>query len=151
MERKWVEMNVSSHKERFNSEDRRRVICWIEDHHGVTLHQVGRRPKWLRDCLGKNWCVMGGVGYWHGIPEEIVNSEKNSQAEGVLILVAKKSSKLEAFSGELRNIAKFSDKLYRNKDGDYQFDCRARGARLLVRGLGSEAVMVLDRIFEIPQ
>ena len=144
-----VERNLSSYRERFNRDDRRRVIRSIQEHYGVSLLQVGRRPKWLRDSLGKNWCILGGVGSWHGIPEEIVDEERVSQIEGALILVVKRSSTLEVFSGKLSNIVKVSNKLYRNRRGDYQFDYKEMDGRLGIRGVGANVLMTMSKLLVI--
>ena len=83
--------------ERFDDLDRRPVIDAIQEHYGVKLQKVGSRPKWLRDASGRNWWILGGLETWHGIPEEMMEHEKCSEVEGMLVIAYKKLTKIEVF------------------------------------------------------
>ena len=76
--------------EKFDNLDRTRVISEIQRYFGVKLQRVGRRFKWLRDESGRNWWVLGGIDTWHGIPEEMMEDERRTQVEGVLVIAYKK-------------------------------------------------------------
>ncbi len=57
------------------------VIFELERHSNVELQQVGRRPKWQKDKLGRNWWVLISESGWCGIPVEMVNDELKKPKE----------------------------------------------------------------------
>lgn len=109
--------------ERFDDLDRCRVIDVIQECCGVKLQKVGSRPKWLRDASGGNWWVLGGLGTWHGIPEEMMEHEKCSEAEGQLVIAHKKLTKVEVFKGSLGPLVNARDELPRNTQ-QFHFDVK---------------------------
>lgn len=118
-------------KAKFDDLDRERVIDAIQEHYSVKLLKVTRRAKWLRDDSGKIWWVLGGVGDWHSIPKEMIESEKDSMCEGMLVMTEKKRSTLEVFVGPLNQLVISRSKLSRdNKTGSYHFTVRVRGKHI---------------------
>ena len=122
---------------KFDNIDRKRVIRVAEEHFGVKLSKVGRRPKWLHDEAGRNYWVLGGYGDWHGIPEEMMDAEINAPLEGVLVVAVRRKASMEVFAGSVGELIEGKDKLYRAKKttGDYQFTYKVRGTHLIVEQL----------------
>ena len=132
--------------EKFDGLDRRRVIEVIQEHCGVRLQTVGNRPKWLRDASGRNWWVLGGLGTWHGIPEGMMEHEKCSEMEGLLVIAYKKLTKIEVFKGPLGPLVSARDELPRSAQ-QFHFDVEVSGTHM--RCIQAPNV-VLDRLDTIP-
>ena len=132
--------------ERFDDLDRRPVINVIQEHYGVKLQKVGSRRKWLRDASGRNWWVLGGLETWHGIPEEMMEHEKCSVVEGLLVIAYKKRTKIEVFKGQLGPLVSTRDELPRSAQ-QFHFDVEVSGTRM--RCIQAPDV-VLDRLATIP-
>lgn len=118
-------MNRATKK--FDKWDRERVIGAVQDHYGVNLAKIGKRDKWLRDESGRNWWVLGAVENWHGIPEEMMQGEKQAQFGGMLVIAERKLTSIEVFVGTLRQLVSSRDELSRTAAGDYQFTVEVRG------------------------
>ena len=131
---------------KFDNIDRKRVIRAVEDHFGVTLSKVGRRPKWLQDEAGRNYWVLGGYGEWHGIPEEMMDAEIKSPTEGMLVIAVRKKASMEVFAGGVGGLINGRVKLCRAKKttGDYQFTYRVIGDHLIVEQLPSFSLERID-------
>ena len=133
---------------KFDNLDRKRVIESIEEYYGVKLDKVGQRVKWLREDSGKAWWVLGGIGDWHGIAEEMMEREKEAPIEGMLVIAEKKRTSIEVFAGPLNQLVSSRDELFRTKEtGAYQFTVKVRGD--LMQCVQAPAV-VLERILSIP-
>ena len=119
---------------KFGNLERDRVIEAIQVHYGVTLHKVGKRPKWQRDETGRNWWVLGGREDWHGIPEEMMDDESAASTEGMLVVAQKKVESIEAFAGTLGPLVHARSELYRAQQSvgsdQYQFTVEVRGGRM---------------------
>ena len=131
---------------KFYNHDRNRIIRELEARHGTTLEQIGGRQKWRCDNLGRNWCVLGGIGLWHGIPKAIIDAEQRARHSGVLIIV-KKGGRLDVFEGSLSKIVERADDLVETQQDHYHFDCRIEEERMFVEGLQRVPVMTLDKAF----
>ena len=118
--------------EKFGDLDRNQVIQEIQERCDVKLKKVGRRSKWLRDASGKSWWVLGGIGTWHGIPEEMMEDERRAQVEGVLVIAVKKSTGIDVFNGPLGPLVNASNELSRGTQpaGDYYFNVEVRGTHM---------------------
>ena len=66
------------------------------------------------------------------MPEEMMEDERQTQIEGMLVVAQKKRTCIELFSGPLRLIVDKRDKLYRaaRSTGDYQFTIKSHGDHL---------------------
>lgn len=104
------------------------------------------RPKWLRDESGRNWCVLGGVGEFHGIPREIVDDEEADKSNGVLVIAHKKPHAIDVFSGKLKDIVENIENLKLTKDNHYKFNIKIKDERISVNEIQS---MELNRILTI--
>lgn len=135
--------------ERFDNLDRKVVIDHVQERYGVSLEKVGGRDKWRRDESGRNWFVLGGKDDWHGIPEEMMEDERQAQIEGMLVVAQKKRTCIELFSGPLRPIVDERSRLYRatRSTGDYQFTVRSYGDGLRCAQIPN---FVLKRFGSIP-
>lgn len=112
---------------KFDDLDRNQVIKEIQEHESVDLQKVGNRPKWLRDASGRNWWVLGGRELWHGIPEEMMEHEKCSEVEGMLVIAYKKLTCIDVFKGPLGPLVSASNEHPRRT---YNFDVKASGAHM---------------------
>ena len=118
--------------EKFDGLDRNRVINALQEHEGINLQEVESRSKWLRDASGRNWWVLGGIGTWHGIPEEMMEDEKCSQVEGVLVIADKKLTSIDVFRGPLGPLVSASNELPRatQPPREYKFNVKVSGNRM---------------------
>ena len=134
---------------KFDDLDRNHVINAIQEHDGVNLQEVGSRSKWLRDASGRNWWVLGGLGAWHGIPEEMMENERRAQVEGVLVIAYKKHTSIDVFKGPLGRLVSASNELPRatQPPRDYKFNVEVSGTRMRCTGVPN---LVLDRLTTIP-
>ena len=133
---------------KFDNSDREEVIGRVEERYGVSLGKVGRRDKWRQDESGRNWFVLGGKDDWHGIPEEMMENERQAQIEGMLVVALKKRTCIDLFSGPLRPIVDERGKLYRAalSTGDYQFTVKSCGDHLRCSQISN---LVLNRFYSI--
>ena len=133
---------------KFDNLDRKIVIDTVQERYGVILQKVGRRDKWRRDELGTNWFVLGGKDDWHGIPEVMMENERQAQIKGMLVIAQKKHKCIELFSGPLRPIVDERDKLSRatQSTGDYQFTVESHGNRLRCTKIPKFVLKKLDSI-----
>ena len=134
---------------KFDDLARNRVIDAIREHEGVKLQRVGLRTKWLRDASGRNWWVLGGRETWHGIPEEMMEDEKRSPVEGLLVIACQKRASMDVFKGPLGPLVSASDGLPRatQPPRDYNFNVEVSGTRMWVKEAKD---IVLARFVTIP-
>ena len=132
---------------KFDNLDRKRVTDAVQEHYGVKLGIVGRRPKWLRDESGRTWWILGGVAGWHGIPKEMMEHEKEAQLGGILVIADRRLRSIEVFVGEMSQLVNSRDKLYPTKTGAYQFTVKVRGD---IMQFVQVPAVVLERIVSIP-
>ena len=125
---------------KFDEYDRKKVIAELEKSFQVKLSPIGRRRKYLRDTTGRRYCVFGGYGDWHGIPEEIVEeeenlhaNEENLHANSVLVIAKKYKQTIDIYYGALREIIEGKSKLAFTKDRQYEFNIKLQGSRLLIK------------------
>ena len=97
--------------EKFDNLDRDLVIKEIQERCGVKLKKVRGGFKWLRDESGRNWWVLDGIDTWHGIPEEMMEDERRTQVEGVLVIAYKKLTSIDVFKGPLGPLVSASNGL----------------------------------------
>ena len=137
---------------KFDNLDRNRVICSVQEHYDLNLKRVGSRPKWLRDESGRTWWVLGGKGEYHGIPEDLMEDERQARVEGMLVVAQRKVGSIDAFSGPLGPLVSTRDKLYRasRTTGDYQFVATVKDDRLVLSGRRREILLQLKRFATIP-
>ena len=142
--------------EKFDRWDRNRVIDAIQDCCDVKLKKVRGRDKWRQDESGKNWWILGGKGNFHGIPEEMMKNELQTDIEGILVIAQKERERtnqevynLKIFRGPLNPFTKERSSLYRasNSTGDYQFTVKQRGDHMQCDQIPG---MLLTRLTTIP-
>ena len=127
------EPNAKQSVEKFSNKDRKIVIDAIQDKLRVELRKFGRRDKWRRDALGRNWWILGGDD-WHGIPEEMIEDEEQRESEGTLVIAQKHLRKIDVYVGPLRPLIRAREKLYiasqTSGEKHYQFTVRVRGGQI---------------------
>ncbi|QJT08576.1 hypothetical protein [Oceanidesulfovibrio marinus] len=117
---------------KFSNQDRQFVIKGIERCYNIDLRPVGRRSKWLKDSTGKNYFILGGIGKWHGIPEEMMDAEVNSPSTGILAIAILFTKAIAVYASDMSALIKSRDQLYRasKTTGDYQFTYKFQLATL---------------------
>ena len=118
--------------EKFDDLARNHVINAIQEHHGVNLQKKRRLSIWLRDASDRNWCVLGGIETWHGIPVEVVEDEKRAQLKGVFVIAYKKSTNIDVFEGPLGRLvsALVERRRATQPPRDYKFNVKVSGTRM---------------------
>ena len=135
--------------EKFDNLDRDLVIKEIQERCGVKLKKMRDRTKWLRDESGRNWWVLGGLGTWHGIPEEMMADERRTQVEGVLVIAYKKLTSIDVFKGPLGPLVSASNGLPGATQPGSQYYFNVEPSRTRMRCIEVPKV-VLDRLDTIP-
>lgn len=120
---------------KFDGHDRRLVIAQVEAEFGVKLERIGRRQKYLRDSGGRRYCIFGGYGTWHGLPEEVVETEEKDPRDSVLVIAKRLDRTIDVFAGPLQPLVAGKYRLAYTKDGQYEFNVDISGNRMKVREL----------------
>lgn len=122
---------------KFDESDRGKVIAEVESHFGVTLSRVGKFHKFLKDASGKSYWVLGGYEYWHGVPSEMLEAEKQDPTDGVLIVAKRWPKAIDIFFGELQPMVVNERALCHTQTGDFQFNIFIRGNLMTVKEIPS--------------
>lgn len=141
-------------KSKFEELDRKQVITAVEDHYGIKLRQVGRRPTWRRDESGKSWWVLGGSVEFHGISREMMEAEEQDPSGGMIVVACVRRMRnsadadMEVFAGPVEQLVKAKNKLSQSQTGDYKFEHRTLGAgtSIQIKGKDSFPIMCLKKI-----
>lgn len=120
---------------KFDGHDRRLVIAQVEAEFDVKLERIGRRQKYLRDATGRRYCIFGGYGEWHGLPEEVVEAEEKNPGDSMLIVAKRLDSAIDVFAGPLQPLVEGKYRLAYTRDGQYEFNVDISGNRMNVREL----------------
>lgn len=120
-------------KQKFDEQDRNKVISEVEKHLGVKLLRVGSYRKFLHDSAGKSYWVFGGYGDWHGIQADMLKEEQSRSSNGVLIIAKRNNISIEIFAGLLQPLVDNSNELSPTNDGDYQFHVCIRGNVMTIK------------------
>lgn len=139
-----------SQSPKFQNQDREELIRIVEEHYNIRLSKFGRRQKWMRDNSGRFWWVLGGYDRWHGIPEEMVEAEQESPANGMLVVgLAKwgpRGIDLEVFSGRTETLVREKNRLSLSEKGEYNFVHDIEGDNMYIIGVNGVRVAMLKRI-----
>ena len=128
---------------RFSDYDRKRVISELEKNFQVKLSPIGRRKKYLSDAAGNRYCVFGGCGNWHGIPEEIVQAEESSPGDSVLVIAKKYMKFIDIYCGSLGKLIKEKSRLTFTKGRQYEFNIQLQSSRLFIKEISGLALTKL--------
>jgi hypothetical protein len=130
-------------KNKFDDQDRQRVVSALEEQIGSKLQKVGKRKIYLQDDDGHRFWVFGGVGLWHGIPKDMMDSEveeidnrAHQNLETSLIVALKKTSSIEVFRGPSMDFIKGRSLLGERKN-QYHFNCENQNGGLQIREIAS--------------
>ncbi len=123
--------------------ERDMLIREIEKRHGVKLRRVKPYSKWLQDQTGKNFCVLVGNGLWHGIPEKLLEAERDAQAGGILVVAVKNDAVINVYVGPLEQVVKAAKVQY----GEYKFNCKERSTYLTIQEIPG---FTLKKSFALP-
>jgi hypothetical protein len=118
---------------KFDEYDRREVIAKLENCLQVKLSPIGRRHKYLCDTNGRRYCVLGGCGDWHGIPEEIVREEEIICGDSVLVIAIKYKQTLDIYLGDLKKLIAGKSRLILTKIRQYEFNIKLQDSRLFIK------------------
>ena len=119
--------------QKFDENDRRKVISQVEDHFGVKLTTYGSRRKCLKDAQGRTFWVLGGYEDWHGIPSDMLKEEERQNSDGIIVIAKRHKNGIDLFWGNLRDIINNREKLSKTVKGDYQFNIKIRGNHLFIK------------------
>jgi hypothetical protein len=131
--------------DKFDENDRRRVILAVEKRLSVTLTRVGAARKYLKDQCGCRYLVLGGK-LWHGVAESIFSTEKTR--EGTQIVVAMQHlGELEVFSAPFKPLVENKHSLpYSNSRDQYEFHLVPARYGFVVRQVPSLHFRLLCRV-----
>ena len=132
--------------DKFDKWDRKSIVALIQETFGVTLSAVGRRDIWLRDESGAEWWILGGKGYWHAIPREMMDSERVGEPTGQFVIARKLTDSLDVYVGSLQPLIAEKHSL-RTRKTAYQFNVDAKRDSMRVVEAPS---VVLKKIGTIP-
>ncbi len=118
--------------EKFNESDRRLVLAFIAWRFAITLQNVSSRKIYHRDKEGRRYVVLGGYGSWHGIPQDIFESEEKEGADTALIFAKRSEDKIDIFCGKLRALLDRKEHLTKT-DTEYEFNLIPSAGGLAVR------------------
>ena len=133
---------------KFGNADRNLVIAELEKIFSTKLKpiQIMNSRKYLRADDGRRYCIVGGVGNWHGIHEAIFEIESLAPSNSALIVASKLRSKIDIFLGPLDVLVLHSDQLTHTKASLFEFNLRQRGNKLVIREVPN---LILEKIGEI--
>jgi hypothetical protein len=117
---------------KFDELDRKKVITQVEAHFSVKLARVGTRKKYLQDQNNRTFWVFGGVEDWHGIPLDMMQAEERQKTDGILIIAKRNRSNIDIYWGSLQTLIENKRLLSHTQKGDFQFNLRERGAKLII-------------------
>jgi hypothetical protein len=120
----------------FDEKCRRRVVRELQRHFRVDLKKIGRLRKYLVDNKGVRYIVLGGVEYWHGIPQSIFRDEESAAGETVLVIATLDGNSLDIFVGPFRPMLEHRGRLSVYED-HYVFHLHRFTTRLLLREIPS--------------
>ena len=132
--------------DKFDNKDRGRVVTVLEDEIGSKLTQVGSRQKYFKDELDNRYVVLGGIGDWHGIPDDVVDDIKSCAQNSYLVIAIKKQSTLKIFRGSMEPFLKALNQLPRTVKDHYTFNIDERADYLKVREAPSVSLDFLKEV-----
>lgn len=131
---------------KFNDDDRKQVIKYLENHFSIKLEQVGGSKRFLKDESGKLHYLIGASADWHGIPSEIFKSEETKNEDSLLIVAKRYKNKIDILIGSFAKLIRNKSYLHQNQKGDYQFNTKVIGTSLQIKEVPT---LYLEKIGEI--
>jgi hypothetical protein len=108
---------------KFSDDERAAVIERIETLKNFKLKPVGSKRKFFKGSDGLHYCIVGGRGDWHAIPEEVMVEEKTT-ATVHLIIARWLKNRIEIYGGLPKQLFDSRDSLSKTKQGDFQFELK---------------------------
>lgn len=112
-------------QKRFDEKDRRQVIEETEKALGIKLNRIGKYRKYFKGNDGKNYCILGGFGDWHGLQSELLNPMDSTETDRILIVARVLRNSVELYSSSMKALITNKNKLTYAKQStgsEYQFD-----------------------------
>ena len=91
-------------KKRFTQTDRVHVINGLEKQYNVRLSRIGHRQIYLHDEHRRRYIVLGGYGDWHGIHEEIFDTEERVAGDTLLVIAKHLGDRIDIYAGPMRSL-----------------------------------------------
>lgn len=110
-----------SKQSKFSNEDRKLIIDEIERQEEALLRRVRRFRKLLCTPSDDFYCIIGGVGNWHGISESIIECVEAEASQGYLVVVIKQENRYEIYLGNFQPIIDNKSELLHAENGNCQF------------------------------
>lgn len=118
--------------EKFNYNDRKMVINYIQATSARSLKKIGTFQKYLEDERGDRYCIFGAIENWHGLPKKIVTLEESSGAPSTAIIAIKTKTKITIFRTNLKELIKRKHKMS-DVGKDYQFNTNTTSGSFSIR------------------
>lgn len=133
---------------KFGNADRKLVIAELEKIYNTKLKpiQILNSQKYLRADDGRRYCIVGGIGDWHGIHEAIFQIESFEPSKSALVIASKLKSKIDIYLGPLDVLVLHSDQLTHTKASLFEFNLSRRDNKMVIREVPN---LILEKIGEI--
>lgn len=109
---------------KFSDDERDPVVQRMETLKTIKLTLVGRKRKFFKGSDESYYCIVGGRGDWHAIPEEVMAQENTTGASVYLVIARWLKNRIEIYGGLLKPLFDSKESLSRNKRGDFQFELK---------------------------
>jgi hypothetical protein len=109
---------------KFSDDERDPVVQRIETLKDIKLKPVGSRRKFFKGSDELYYCIIGGKGDWHAIPEDVMAQEKTTSASVYLVIARWLKNRMEVYGGLLKPLFDSRDSLSQGKHGDFQFQLK---------------------------
>ena len=107
---------------KFGDRERRHVIEVIEKLKEIKLIQIANYKKFLQGTDGAYYCIVGGTGDWHGIPNEVMTSAIKDYSNFYLAIARLLKTKIELYMGPIKPLVDSRASLTHTQRGDFHFD-----------------------------
>lgn len=102
---------------KFGDDERDAVIREIERLKNSKLKPVGSKRKFFKGSDELYYCIVGGTGDWHEIPEEVM-AQENITSESVHLVIARwLKNRIEIYGGLLKPLSNSRDSLSQTETG----------------------------------
>lgn len=106
---------------KFTSQDRQLVVKELERIQKTSLRSVAGSRKVFTDRDGKFYCIFGGTGDWHGVPESLLRHIEANASKTLLVVAKKYATRIDLCVATADKLVIHKDDLPRTRSGGWQF------------------------------